>query len=117
MIQHTNAKLVMALMATAVMQLCPTAAKANVDEVAAKKLARADHCLLCHAITKKKEGPSYQSIAKKYSGNPEAVDILYKHLTAHESIVMSDGHRERHKVAKAKNSDDIKNLIVWILVQ
>lgn len=92
-------------------------AMASVDAVAAKKLARADSCLRCNAIGKKKEGPSYQSIAYKYKGNAEAVDVLFKHLTSGEMVKLSDGHSENHKVAKAKNDDEVKNLIGWILTQ
>ena len=44
------------------------------DAVAAKKLARADHCLRCHAVDRKKEGPSFQAIAYKYKGQPDAQD-------------------------------------------
>lgn len=92
-------------------------ALAVVDAVAAKKLARADSCLRCHAVEKKKEGPSYQSIAYKYKGNPEAGATIFKHLTSGEMVKLSDGHSENHKVAKAKTDDEVKNLIAWILMQ
>src|SRR5450631_2293520 len=65
----------------------------KVDAVAAKKLARTDHCLRCHAVDRKKEGPSYQTIAYKYKGQSDAQDKLVKHITSGEDRVkLSDGH-------------------------
>ncbi|MDD5248702.1 MAG: c-type cytochrome [Rhodocyclaceae bacterium] len=90
---------------------------ADVDAVAAKKLARKDHCLRCHAVAKKKEGPSYQSVAYKYKGQADAADKLYTHLTSGEKVKLSDGHEENHKIATAKNDAEIRNLISWILAQ
>jgi len=91
---------------------------AKVDAVAAKKLARADHCLRCHAIARKKEGPSYQSIAYKYKDQPEAQDKLVKHITSGEDRVkLSDGHMETHKFDQKTSIDQINNLVRWILAQ
>jgi cytochrome c len=88
-----------------------------VDAVAAKELARKDHCLRCHAVEKRKEGPSYHAIAYKYKGQVDAPNKLFMHLTLGEKVKLSDGHEEDHKVAKAKDDDEIKNLIAWILQQ
>jgi len=89
-----------------------------VDAVAAKKLARTDHCLRCHAVDRKKEGPSYQSIAYKYKGQPDALDKLVKHITAGEDRVkLSDGHEETHKFDKTTDINKIRNLVNWILAQ
>lgn len=94
------------------------AAALKADAVAAKKLARKDHCLRCHAIGKKKEGPSYQAIAYKYKGQPDAQDKLVKHITSGEDRVkLSDGHMETHKFDKTTNIDQINNLVRWILAQ
>lgn len=90
----------------------------KVDAVAAKKLARKDSCLRCHHVSRKKEGPSYQSIAYKYRGNPEAADKLVKHITAGEDRVkLSDGHEELHKFDNKHDLGQIRNLINWILAQ
>ena len=94
-----------------------TAVAADFDAVAAKKLARADSCLRCHAVGKKKEGPSYQAVAYKYKGQADAADKLYVHLTSGEKVKLSDGHEENHKVAKAKDEAEVRNLIAWILAQ
>ena len=94
------------------------AAALKADAVAAKKLARKDHCLRCHAIGKKKEGPSYQAIAYKYKGQPDAQDKLVKHITSGEDRVkLSDGHMETHKFDKTTNIDQINNMVRWILAQ
>jgi len=95
-----------------------SAVTAKVDAVAAKKLARQDSCLRCHHVSKKKEGPSYQSIAYKYRGKPEAAEMLVKHITAGEDKVkLSDGHEELHKFDNKHDLDQIKNLVNWILAQ
>jgi len=90
----------------------------KVNAVAAKKLAREDHCLRCHAVDRKKEGPSYQSIAYKYKGQPDAHDQLVKHITSGEDRVkLSDGHEEIHKFDKTTDLNMINNLVSWILAQ
>jgi cytochrome c len=94
------------------------AAAVKVDAVAAKKLARKDSCLRCHHVSRKKEGPSYQSIAYKYKGKAEAADLLVKHITTGEDRVkLSDGHEEIHKFTRTTDADQIKNLVSWILAQ
>ena len=94
------------------------AAAVKVDAEAAQKLARTDHCLRCHAVDKKKEGPAYQAVAYKYKGQPEAFDKLLKHITSGEDRVkLSDGHEETHKFDKNTEPEQIKNLVRWILAQ
>ena len=94
------------------------AAAVKMDAEAAKKLARTDHCLRCHAVDKKKEGPTYHAIAYKYKGQPEAFDKLVKHITSGEDRVkLSDGHEETHKFDKSTDIEQIKNLVRWILAQ
>jgi cytochrome c len=91
---------------------------AKVDAVAAKKLARADHCLRCHAVNRKKEGPSFQTVAYKYKDQADAQEKLVLHITSGEDRVkLSDGHMETHKFDKTTDSGKINNLIKWILSQ
>jgi cytochrome c len=93
-------------------------AAVKVNSVAAKKLARTDHCLRCHAVDRKKEGPSYQAIAYKYKGQADAQDKLVKHITSGEDRVkLSDGHEETHKFDKTTDINKINNLVSWILAQ
>jgi cytochrome c len=95
------------------------ATAAKVDAAAAQRLARKSSCLRCHALSKKKEGPSYQAIAYKYQGNSDAPNILFKHITEGEDKVkLTDGHVEVHKNILDKASpESIKNLVAWILSQ
>ena len=93
------------------------AADAAIDADAAKALARKDHCLRCHSVDKKKEGPTYHAIAYKYKGQADALDNLVKHITEGHQVKLSDGHMEDHKVDKSSSPEQIRNLISWILAQ
>jgi len=89
-----------------------------IDAVAAKKLARKESCLRCHNVSKKKEGPSYQSIAYKYKGKSDALDTLVKHITSgDDKVKLSDGHEEMHKITRTNDMDQVRNLVSWILAQ
>jgi len=87
------------------------------DAVAARKLARKESCLRCHAVDKKKEGPSYQAVAYKYKGQADAIDKLVEHITADNKVKLSDGHEEFHRITKTKDPEQIRNLITWVLAQ
>ena len=39
-------------------------------------LAKARTCMACHNVTRKVVGPSFQDVAKKYTGNPAAEAML-----------------------------------------
>lgn len=101
----------------AVSLLFCASAFADIDAVAAKKLARKDHCLRCHAVDHKKEGPSYQAIAYKYKDQPDALDKLVKHITIGDRVKLSDGHEEDHKTDRNTSEAELRNLIGWILAQ
>ena len=89
----------------------------SVDADAAVKLARSESCLRCHGVTKKKEGPPYTVIAAFYRSNPEAVDVIYEHITTGPKVKLTDGHKEKHKALMDKTPEQIKNLVRWILSQ
>ena len=40
------------------------------------QLAQKNACTACHAVDKKLVGPAFQEVAKKYQGQPDAVDKL-----------------------------------------
>lgn len=90
---------------------------ADFDAAAARKMARANSCLRCHAVEKKKEGPSYHAIAYKYKGQDGALQQLVKHITSGEKVRLSDGHEEDHKITKSRDDAEIRNLVAWILAQ
>ena len=89
----------------------------SIDADAAVKLARSEHCLRCHGVTKKKEGPPYEVIAAFYKSNKDAEEVIYEHVTEGKKVKLSDGHKENHKAILDKTPDQIRNLVRWILAQ
>jgi cytochrome c len=115
---NTSKSIFTGVVVTGAALLFSASAFADVDAVAAKKLARKDHCLRCHDVEKKKEGPSYRSIAYKYKDQPEAAEKLYQHITSGtDRVKLSDGHMEDHKSDHKSSESDLRNLIAWILAQ
>ncbi|MEK6749957.1 MAG: c-type cytochrome [Pseudomonadota bacterium] len=86
-----------------------------VDAEAAKTFARQHNCFTCHAIDKKKIGPSYQAVATKYRNNANAESLLITHVTMGAKMKFPDGHEEDHMAIKSPDKDQIKNLVAWIL--
>ena len=91
-------------------------AHAAVDADAAQALMKSSGCLGCHALDKKKVGPAFKEVAKKYKGNADAEDKLYKHVTT-KPMVEIDGNKEEHGAIKSSNPAEIKNVVQWILSQ
>jgi len=92
------------------------AGAASVDEDAAQSLAKKSGCLKCHAIDKKKDAPSYKSIAEKYKGKPDAEEKLFKHATSNPEVEV-DGKKEKHDSPKTKDEKEIRNLVRWVLTR
>lgn len=84
------------------------------DDAAVEALLKDSKCLKCHSADKKKDGPSYKEIAKKYKDKPDAVAKLTKHLTE-PSKVEIDGVKEDHGAVKTRDQAKIDNLVQWIL--
>jgi cytochrome c len=105
-----------ALLLSATVAAIPGIAHAagDVDEGAARKLAKKSGCFKCHAIDKKKDAPPYKEIAEKYKGKPDAEDKLYTHATTNPEVEV-DGKKETHDSPKSKDEKQIRNLIRWIL--
>jgi cytochrome c len=73
---------------------------------ASPELAQKSGCTNCHDIDKKKMGPSFKDISKKYKGNASAEADLVAKLKAgkgHPAVKTSD--------------DDTKALVKWVLAQ
>jgi cytochrome c len=85
-----------------------------VDVAAAEALAKKSNCSKCHAIDKKKDGPSYQSTAAKYKGKADAEAKLIKHITTGPKVKIDD-LEEEHQIVKTKDATEIKNLVQYIL--
>lgn len=89
-------------------------AHAAVDADAAQALLKKSDCFKCHAMDKKKDGPAFKEVAKKYKGKADGEDKLVKHITTAPMIEM-DGKKEEHKVIKTKDAAEIKNVVQYIL--
>jgi cytochrome c len=87
---------------------------ADVDADAAQALLKKSDCGKCHAVDKKKDGPSYKETAAKFKGKATAEDDLYKHLTTAPKIKI-DGKEEEHKKVNSKDEAEIRNLVRYIL--
>lgn len=90
------------------------AVMAEIDADAAESLAKQNKCSKCHALDKKKSGPSFKETAAKYKDKPNAEQKLYTHLTTSPKVKV-DGKEEEHKAVKAKNEAEVRNLVRWIL--
>jgi cytochrome c len=100
--------------AAAALFVLSSAANAAVDEDAATALLKKEKCTKCHSVDKKKDGPSYQEVAKELKGKADAKEKLHKHLTTGPTIKV-DGKEEKHAVIKTKDEAAIGNLIEFIL--
>lgn len=87
---------------------------ADVDAGAAEALAKKSGCLKCHAVDKKRDGPSFKETAAKYKGKADAVDKVTKHITTSPKIKV-DGVEETHDALKSKDAKEIRNVVDWIL--
>jgi cytochrome c len=88
-----------------------------IDADAAIKLARSQSCLRCHAVSKRKEGPSYADVAKRYKEDKDAEIIIFQEITQSPRMRMSDGHKEAHRAVQNTSKEQIMNLVRWILAQ
>ena len=86
----------------------------NVDAGAAEALAKKSNCLKCHAVDRKKDGPSFKETAGKYKGKPDGEQKVFLHLTTNPTIKV-DGKEEKHDSPKTKDEGEIRNLVRWIL--
>jgi cytochrome c len=91
-------------------------AMSAVDPDAAQALAKKSECFKCHALDKKKDGPPYREVAKKYKGKGDAEDKLVKHVTT-RPLVEVDGKKEEHRAVKSTDAAEVRNLVQWILSQ
>lgn len=69
-------------------------------------LAKANGCMTCHDIDKKKMGPSFKDISAKYKGKADA----------EAKVVDALANAKGHPAVKAKG-DDLKQIVKWSLSQ
>jgi cytochrome c len=84
------------------------------DDEEAKALLKKNNCLKCHALDKKKDGPTFKEIAEKQRGKADAETKLYKHVTTTNKVKIKD-KEEEHEPLKTKDEAEIKGLVQWIL--
>jgi cytochrome c len=90
-----------------------TAAGAQ-DAAQAEALMKKSGCMKCHAVSAKKEGPSFKDVAAKYKGKPDGVAAVTRQITASPKMKI-DGREELHDALKTKNEAEIKNAVAYIL--
>jgi cytochrome c len=112
--QRTAPSFVFALAVCAGMLAASPSFAQAVDADSAQALLKKNDCGKCHAVDKKKDGPSFKETATKLKGKAGAEDELYKHLTTAPKVKI-DGKEEEHKTIKAKDEAEIRNLARWIL--
>jgi len=83
---------------------------AAADEAAAKS----NGCLKCHAVDKKKDGPAFKEVAKKYKGKADAEAKLTAFLSKGGKIKV-DGIEEDHKTVKGGDAAVAGKIAKWVL--
>ena len=78
----------------------------------AMAIARGNACMGCHAIDRKLVGPSFQQVAEKYKGQPQANAQLEKKVKNGGAGVWGPIPMPSHP----RMSDaDVKTVVAWIL--
>ncbi len=85
-----------------------------VDARAAQNVLRQDKCMTCHAVDRKKDGPSFKEVAEKYRAKADAEAALTRHISE-PSMVEVDGQEEEHGTVSTIDPDVIKNVVHWIM--
>lgn len=88
----------------------------TVDEAAATAIMKKSGCLKCHAVSSKKDGPSFQETAAKYKGKPDGEQKVLAAITTSPKIKV-DGKEETHDALKSKDDAAIKNVVQYILTR
>jgi cytochrome c len=97
-----------------IMATLATLAAATAPAMADEALAKSKNCMACHAADKKLVGPAYKDIAKKYTGDAKAVDMLATKIIKGGSGVWGAIPMPANtQVSEA----DAKKLATWVLSQ
>jgi len=75
-------------------------------------IARSNACMGCHAVDRKLVGPSFQQIAGKYKGDPQAPGKLSKKVKDGGSGVWGAIPMPSHP---AMSDADIRTVVDWVL--
>lgn len=107
-------RIAIALLACCTAAGMPAAQAQQADVSAAEALMKKSGCNKCHAVSAKKEGPSFRETAAKYKGKSDAEKALVTHLTTNPKVKV-DGKEELHDALKTKNNADVVNVVRYIL--
>jgi cytochrome c len=88
------------------------AAEPAVSAANAMAIARSNACMGCHAIDRKLVGPSFQQVAEKYKGQPQANAQLEKKVKNGGAGVWGSIPMPSHP---RMNDADIKTVVAWVL--
>ncbi|SAL42117.1 cytochrome c class I [Caballeronia arvi] len=88
------------------------AAEQPVSSANGMAVARSNACMGCHAIDRKLVGPSFQQIAEKYKGQPQASVQLEKKVKNGGAGVWGPIPMPSHP---RMNDADIKTVVAWVL--
>jgi cytochrome c len=72
-----------------------------------QEMLKSKGCLGCHDVDKKKVGPAYKDVAKKYAGDPGASAKIVGELKG--------GKDKGHPVAVKASDDELKQLADYVL--
>lgn len=75
-------------------------------------VARANACMGCHAVDRKLVGPSFQQVAAKYKGDPQALARLSRKVKDGGSGVWGVIPMPSHP---AMSDADIRTVVQWVL--
>jgi cytochrome c len=103
---------VAALMLGAAASLVATAARAAPDAQRGRAVANANACMGCHAVDRKLVGPSFQQIAAKYKGDPQASTKLARKVKEGGSGVWGMIPMPAHQ---SMSDADIRVVVDWVL--
>jgi len=98
-------------------EICGAGAMPSAEEVTpeispGERLVRANDCISCHAVDKKVVGPAYRDVAKKYRGQPDAVQKLSQKIREGGSGDWGDVLMTPHPTLAL---GQLREMVTWIL--
>lgn len=100
------------VVAMGVVAIDAQAAEQAVSAADAMAIARSNACMGCHAVDRKLVGPSFQQVAEKYKGQPQASVLLEKKVKNGGAGVWGSIPMPSHP---RMNDADIKTVVAWVL--
>jgi cytochrome c len=89
-------------------------AQAEMSEAEITALLKKSHCLKCHSVDKKKDGPPFKETAAAYRDNADGEQLVFDHITSSPMIEV-DGFEEEHGAIKSDDEAEIRSVVRWIL--